>query len=394
MLSNRLPIILLALALGIFSYQFIMRPTVAEQSFKRRFLIGHADIAEDATTPENAMKTKIRQQSLPPVGQVVGLGAKPQSLAVEAPAVVPSPAASPINIQALAVATDEKNKDLSKKKKRKKKSVSATPAAQPKSFDAFNAPVPTQAKEAFAPAPVAASLPTYKTNYANPSNVTSNNNHHSQGAQYWEDILLKEANPAAVQNFLAMNKTKQVSDDVVYEVGSAMAADKRPAIRQLGIVIFGATNSLRNFEALVHILDSEAAQSTLVTDATKYLTTYSNVSNEENMTILAAALKAPNTTPSLHIEALKLVDVASKQYAVLAFNQTTDQTNNLTNNQANAGIEIFSVDHAHKIFDPFVIILTSFLQSSQDANTKAVASQDMSDIQSLIGPQQNASINP
>ncbi len=392
---NRLPIILLALALGIFSYQFMLHPTASEQSFKRRFLVGHADIAEDAATPEYKMTKKFSLPRFAPVnGQVAGLTAQPQSLPAEVPVASPSPAASPINIQDLAAATDEKNKDLTKKKKRKKKTVSSAPETKPASGGYFNANVPTPSKETFAPAPTSAtkSLPTSQNNFARPTPTT--NNHNSQTAQYWEDILLKEANPEAVQKFLAMNKAKQVSDDVAYEVGSAMMADKRPAIRQLSAVIFGATNNLRNFEALVHIVDSENLNSATASEATKYLTTYSNVLNIENMSILSAAIKAPPTTPGLHIEALKLLDVATKQYAVLAFNQSTGQISGPTPAPVGAGIQTYSNDNAHKIFDSFVIILASLLQSSQDANLKAVASQDISDIQGLIGPQQNASINP
>ncbi len=383
MQNSRLPIILLALGLGVLSYQFFLHPTAQEQVFKRRYLVTHADIAEDTVVPESAPKKKFRL----PEHQVVGLGAEPQSVATPPPVVITSPVL-PGSIEALAKSTDEKIND-SKKPKKKKKTVSATPDPKVTVTPYTYADQQVKTPDSVA---TAGGLPAQQhlaaNNYVPTTTLTTATaDHNAQTALYWENILLRDADPVATQKFIALYKSKQINDEVLSEVGAAMIADKRLAMRQLGVEVLSNSYNLKNFEALVQVVDTEPASSPASTDALKVLANYSNVATPDAIVVLASALKTTNSTPSLHLEALKLLDAASKQFSNSALNQTTTPANP-------SGSQIFTTENAHKIFDPFVNILASLLQTSTDSNIKTIASQDITDLQTLLSSQQSASINP
>ncbi len=383
MQNSRLPFVLLFLGLVVLSYQFLAHPTASEQDFSKRIRIGLGDLAEDALDSTFRPSTHKHTQVSP--YQIVGLA--PVTLQ-PAPEVSSSPiptTAAPVDLKTLAKATDEKAKADAKKKKKKKKTVSPNPDANAQNAvpvaPATIVPIATDVP----PAPVAppAADQAATSGLTNISNVSAKN---QAMIQYYENLLLKTPDSVATQKFVAAHKANQITDDVYFTIAAAMMADSRLQMKDLAVYVYGQDVSIQSFVALVTILDTDNANDVVKTDCLKYLNSYSDVTNSIGIAVLGTALTTAVTTSSLHIEALKLIDTAAKQFSQLEMTQTTGAAGQINVSTYNPG-------GAQKLFVPFISLLNNVIHTSTDSSTKSIASQDLTDLQGLLG-NESASINP
>ncbi len=382
MQNSRLPFVLLFLGLAVLSYQFLFHPNVSEQSFSRRFKVGLGDLAQDQS--DLKVNPTIKTFAKPHHTQVAGL-APAAPVQVQTPPVAPTPpalTAAPVDMKALAKATDEKAKADAKKKKKKKKTVNPNPETSAQ-MSVPAAPVAAPAAPEVPPAPVAP--PTYQAQASPQGNNNSGAAKTNALVQYYENSLLKNPDTAETQKFVAAHKAKQVSDEVYFAVAAKMMADTRLQMKDLAVYVYGQTVDVKSFEALVTVIDTDTANDVVKTDSLRYLNSYSDVTTSGGVSVLASAIAAPLTTPSLHLEALKLLDTATKQFAQLEVNPPIG--NGPINTQA------YNPGSAQKLFVPFVSLLNNLVRSGADSNTKNIASQDLTDLQSLLG-NESASINP
>ena len=383
MQNSRLPIVLLLLGVGILVYQFVVHPTAKEQDFTNHFLVGHGDLAEDASD-SNFVSSSHKKSSFAINHRVVGLAPAapaPEAIPVEAS---PSLAPAPVDMKALAKATDDKTKAADKKKKKKKKTVSPNIDT---SVQAQVAPTATLANNYsdVPPAPVAPAAPATPVSNGGSANANAAARTNAM-ARYYENLLLKEPDSAATQKFVAAHKAKQISDDVYFTVATAMMADSRLQMKDLAVYVYGQAINIKSFIALVNVIDTDSSNDVVKTDSLKYLNGYSDVTATNTVNVLAQALNTAITSPSLHIEALKLLDTATKQYAQLEMSSQS-----VGGGQVNASA--YTPTNAEKIFVPFVSILNTLVRGAADTTTKTIASQDLGDLQNLFGSQ-SASINP
>ena len=389
MQNSRIPMILLFTGLALLSYQFLFHSSVKEQDFTKRLFVGRGGLAEDEstsgedTTSDGNFKLKSRPQ-LPKLqqNQIAGL-APAVEVQHEEVAVAPTPA--PLDMKALAKATDDKTKAGETKKKKKKKTVSPNPDSNAQKAAPVN--IPVQTANTNQDTPVAPVIPEAPLATGNPGgapsvNATANTN---AIAKYYLNILLKEPNLTETQKFVAVHKAHQMTDDVYFAVATAMLADARPQMKDLAVYVYGQAINIKSFIALVNVLDTEHSNTVLIANSTKFLHMYSDVTASGTIPVLAQSLTMPKTTPSLHVEALKLLDIATKQYAQLEMSQPPPVNGQL-------GTFAYNPANAQKLFVPFVNILGTIIRTSTDANTKNIASQDLGSLQNLFGSQ-SASIN-
>ncbi len=386
MQNTKIPIALFILGLGVLSYQFIMHPTAKEQAFTKHFLVGRGDLAEDVSNSNDEVKPhKLPKLTHPEVAGLAPATKTPSEIPV---VTAPAPIPVPVDMAALAKATDEKAKPADKKKKKKKKTVSPNPDSNAQNQNQIQAPAPTSdlnANQDVPPAPVPAPA---QANTANPGGALANTPAANTNAlvKYYENILLKEPSTSETQKFVSAHKAKQITDDVYFTVAAAMMADSRLQMKDLAVFVYSQDLHIKSFVALVNILDTDANNDIVKTDSLKYLNMYSDVTIQGSVNVLAQALAMPITTRSLHIEALKLLDTAAKQYAQLEMSQPLPAPGQVST-------FAYSPANAQKLFIPFINLLTALVHNSTDGTTKSIASQDLGDLQGLFGSQ-SASINP
>lgn len=389
MQNSRLPFVLLFLGLALLSYQFLVHPTAKEQDFSKRFRVGFGDLAEDKS--DSSFKASTHKFSKNHHDQIAGLAPVPAPAPQVDPspslslAPSPAPANAPVDMKALAKATDDKAKADTKKKKKKKKTVS--PNADPTAQTTAPAVAPVIASNSdVPPAPVVS--PVAQDNTPSAGKVIGSTTAAKNSAMilYYETLLLKTPDSANTQKFVAAYKAKQIPDDVYFTVAAAMMADSRLQMKDLAVYTYGQVINIKSFEALVLILDTDSTNDIVKTDSQKYLTSYSDVTSAGGVAVLATALATSPSTPSLHIEALKLLDTAAKQFAQLEGAGTPSGNGQLNTLAYNPG-------SAQKLFVPFVSLLNNLVRTATDNNTKSIASQDLTDLQGLLG-NESASINP
>ncbi len=394
MQNSRLPVILLFLGLGILSYQFLFHSSNRDNDLTKRLLVGRGDLAEDAvdsnTDSADANFSSMTRKNPKPhakqvLGPIVGLAPAAPAPEVASPEASPPPQAPPLDMKALAKATDEKAKAGEKKKKKKKKTVSPNPDVTTQNLNQTQTPI--QAANSTPEEPIAAAAPSSPIIGEIPDGLEKPNGAAitAANAKYYEKILLKEPNLSETQKFVALHKARQVTDDVYFTVAAAMMADPRLQMKDLAVYVYGQTFHIKSFVALVGVLDTDHSNDIVKTDSIKSLNMYSDVTKAGTIPVLAQSLAMPKTSPSLHLEALKLLDFATKQYALLEMSQPPPGSGQL-------GVLAYNPANAQRLFVPFVNILGTMIRTATDSNTKTLANQDLLALQNLFGSQ-SASIN-
>lgn len=399
-MEKRLPLTLLIIGLGLLGLQIYLQPHKAQNFLNKKYFISKADLAEDENTQDDSQEitsgTEIKhsnvntQKNFQPAQSDIKI-AETTTPAANIPA-------APVNLQELAKQTDADNKNKEgeekKKKKKKKKVVSAEPTKNSNPQKTADSNLNNNADNFSNPA----ANSTYANKSANlqdPSAVPAQAGpvqSDNRNYEYWKSLLLEEPNMTQTQKFIAAHKTKQVNDEVYFQVATQMYADKRQNMKTLALLLYGSYTSLKSFEALVQITDSEVNTTTNYQTASKYLDNYSSLSDTTNLVVLSEALKASKTSSSLHTEAAKLSEQAAKNYVQL---QTSSNTSMNTSSNTSL-VNSLSTASAQKYFTAILSSLQLLVQTSTDMSEKLAASQSYANIQSTLSTQNISSlqINP
>lgn len=263
---------------------------------------------------------------------------------------------------------DDKKKDDKKKKKKKKKvdGKDENKGSEPNSDEADDTEEDKSA-EAAAPAPADAGF-TGGVVAAEPSA-------YPLSLKEWQDYLLGTPDYKRTTEFIRLYQTGIVEPEIFYTIVDQMLDDTRYRMREFGVMSLGATPSVRSFTVLV---DVHNAETTAIKDyAARHIRAYSQL---QFLRILASALSADNATPTLSLEALRLLQQASQRYLKnLNTGQPTEQGNNDDRGPAATSMVV-------RHFDPFLPVLLQMSQSASNSDIRHYATQALSELQALLQP--------
>lgn len=183
----------------------------------------------------------------------------------------------------------------------------------------------------------------------------------------WVRRLLDRPDAAQTKRFIDMYLKRLVSAEIFYKVTEMMIEDSRPDMKRLGIMCAGLTPSIMSFQILAQVIHKERSDSTVRSDAERYLVRYTDLAN---MGILEGILRSPSQNYSTVVAAQKL-EAAALRYL--------SRDRNGTGRQPTQTALAASANY----FRRFVVILEG-LQKSPDGSVKDQAGQTLRSLQTLL----------
>ncbi len=264
----------------------------------KRMTTRYQDI-EDAgmIAGEDARAGRIEGALRPSVGDS---GARAAGLAPAVLAAVPGAAKAAIAQAAAKTKKEDKQKKddkKKKKKKKKKKTIDGTPAdpATPDEDEEDAGPTTSGFENGSASGMTGAPA------------APKRDNDIPQTQRDWETLVLNEPDFKAVEKLVKFYQSSMVSAEIFYNVVRQMVDDKRPKMRQLGLVALGATPSSQSFIELALFLQSErGGVNALKTQAQSYMQRYTELAY---VRFLAGAMQASGS-PYANMEAIRVFHLA------------------------------------------------------------------------------------